>query len=58
MPENPTFGWKIRRWIETKGGKPSDLQKFSTTSQKEKFLNSVLGITIKKTKPKEENNDR
>lgn len=58
VPDNPTFGWKIRVWREKKGGKPSDLRQFATTSQKEAFLNRELGLKIKKTKQKEEENDR
>ena len=56
-PENPTFGWKVRRWCK-RGGKPSELRRFATTSQKENFLNRELGLKIKKNKPKEEENDR
>ena len=48
VPKNPTFGWKVRLWCETKGGRISDLKKFSTTSQKENFLNKELGIVISK----------
>tara|TARA_B100000519_G_scaffold108549_1_gene94075 strand:- start:16814 stop:17077 length:264 start_codon:yes stop_codon:yes gene_type:complete len=58
IPDNPTFGWKVRRWRETKNGNPSELRQFATTAQKEKFLNRELGLKIKKTKPKEEKNDR
>ena len=58
MPENPTVGWKLRRWFETKGGKPSELRQYSTTSQKEAFLNRELGIKVKKRKKEEETDDR
>lgn len=58
IPENPTFGWKVRRWMETKNGKAADLRRFATASQKEAFLNRELGLKIKKTKKKETAEDR